>query len=178
VTGYGGGTLLVDVRSIGEANRPAALRFDEFCDELSQIFNTFYDCEGSSRESRARPWRVRHRKDRPCLMRPRGVIQWVGIQNPRPGARKDSGNDKVGSNYGVAGIASAIVVVSPVPERIAAVAMALMVLFLAGAAFTFFLAIPIAKSAFAEDQDVHRSTGSRQKISAAEPSQSEPLHRR
>ena len=67
VTEYGVGTLLVDVRSIAEANRPAALRYNEFCDELSQIFNAFYDCQESSRECRARTWRVRHRSDCPWI---------------------------------------------------------------------------------------------------------------
>ena len=59
--------LLVDVRSAGESNRPTALRFNEFCDELSQIFRAFYDCEADSRETWARTWRVRHRKTCPWI---------------------------------------------------------------------------------------------------------------
>ena len=67
VTECGDGVLLVDVRSACEANRPAALRFNEFCDELAQIFEAFYDCGASARECRARSWRVRHRKDCPWI---------------------------------------------------------------------------------------------------------------
>ena len=82
---------------------------------------------------------------------------------------------KWASILGVAGMASAVVVVSPVQERIAAIAMALMVLFLAGAAF---FAIAHVKAGWAEEPDGRRSTGSRRGESAVGSEGLETFHPR
>ena len=74
---------------------------------------------------------------------------------------------------GVAALASAVVVVSPVPEWVAAVAMALTVLFLAGAAS---FAIPYVTAGWAEEQHDHRGIRSRRHASAKQRSQ--PFHPR
>ena len=50
-----------------EPNRPSALRFIEFGDELQHIFSTFYDCDGQERRANRRAWKVRHRKDQPWI---------------------------------------------------------------------------------------------------------------
>ena len=74
--------------------------------------------------------------------------------------------------FGMAGVAAAIVVVSPVSEQIAAVAMALMVVFLLTAVA---FAIPAVASAGADGDG--RGTGRRRERRTAGGPQSDVSHR-
>ena len=67
VTEFADDWLLVDLRHEGETNRPAALRFSEFANELSHVFRTFYQSTADSRDGPSRAWRVRHIRDCPWI---------------------------------------------------------------------------------------------------------------
>ena len=94
-------------------------------------------------------------------------------EEDKGGGERDALMLKWASILSVAGMASAVVVMSPVQERIAAIAMALMVLFLAGAAS---FAIAHVKAGWAEEPDGRRSTGSRRGESAVGSEGSQTFH--
>ena len=67
VTGFAHDWLLVELHHTGVADRAASLRFADFAQELSHVFQTFYQCTGDSRDGASRAWRVRHIRDCPWI---------------------------------------------------------------------------------------------------------------